>query len=218
MKDKKYLLFDLDGTVTDSAPGVIASSVYALEKQGVPIPDSRTMAKFLGPPLRYSFMTYAGVEEERVDETIRLYREHYKVEGIYKNSLYPNAAEFFEKAKAEGKVLLIASSKPLPFVNIVLEFLKVDKYFDYVSAADFTSAHLSKREIVKKAMEMANAAADDCVMIGDRCYDVEGARDNGIPCVGIVNGSIFKEELIDTGAAAVAEDYIELGKILLNGI
>ncbi len=215
MKNKKYLLFDLDGTVTDSAPGVIASATYAMEKQGVPVPDIRTMAKFLGPPLKYSFMTYAGIAEEQVEETIKLYREHYKAKGIYQNSLYPGAAEFFAKAKAQGKVLLIASSKPLPFVKTVLEYLKVDSYFDYVSAADFSSAHLSKATIVAAAMEMAGATPDDCVMIGDRCYDVEGARDNGIPCVGIVNGSFFEKELAETGAVAVAADFNELNKILL---
>ncbi len=215
MKNKKYLLFDLDGTVTDSAPGVIASATYAMEKQGVPVPDSRTMAKFLGPPLKYSFMTYAGIEEERVEETIRLYREHYRADGIYKNSLYPGAAEFFEKAVSLGKVLLIASSKPKPFVETVLEYLKVDKFFSHISAASFSDAHLSKATIVAKAMEMAGATADDCVMIGDRIYDVEGARDNGLPCVGIVNGSIFEKELYETGAAAVAADYEELNKILL---
>ncbi|MBQ3195603.1 MAG: HAD-IA family hydrolase [Clostridia bacterium] len=215
MKNKKYLLFDLDGTVTDSAPGVIASATYAMEKQGVPVPDSKTMAKFLGPPLKYSFMTYAGIEEERVEETIKLYREHYKAKGIYQNSLYAGAAEFFEKAVQQGKVLLIASSKPLPFVKTVLEYLKVDKYFSHISAASFSDAHLSKAAIVARAMEMAGASAKDCVMIGDRCYDIEGAADNGIPCVGIVNGSIFRDELTETGAAAVAANFSELDKILL---
>ncbi len=215
MKNKKYLLFDLDGTVTDSAPGVIASAVYAMEKQGVPVPDSRTMAKFLGPPLKYSFMTYAGIEEERVEDTIRLYREHYRVDGIYKNSLYPGATEFLKKAVSLGKVLLIASSKPKPFVETVLEYLKVAEYFSHISAASFSDAHLSKALIVAKAMEMAGATTEDCVMIGDRCYDIEGAASNGIPCVGIVNGSIFEKELYETGAAAIAADYFELDKILL---
>ncbi len=215
MKNKKFLLFDLDGTVSNSAPGVIASAVYAMEKHGVTPPDSNTMAKFLGPPLSYSFVTYAGVKEECVDEVIKLYREHYAKEGVYMNSLYDGAAEFFEQAKNAGKVLLIASSKPIYFVNIVLEYLGVAKYFDHVSAADFSSKHLSKSQSVAEAMKMASASAEDCVMIGDRMYDIEGARDNGIPCVGIVNGSIFKQELLDHGANAVADDFYALNKILL---
>lgn len=215
MKNKKYLLFDLDGTVADSAPGVISSSIYAMKKQGVTPPDSNTMAKFLGPPLKYSFMTYAGIPEEQVEETIRLYRENYAAEGIYKSSLYPGAAEFFAAAKEKGKVMLIASSKPLPFVKTVLEFLGVDKYFDHISAVDFSSCHLSKAEIVRAAINMAGATAEDCVMIGDRFYDIEGARANGLHCVGIVNGSIFEKELKENGAAAVAADFFELAKILL---
>lgn len=215
MKDKKYLLFDLDGTVSDSAPGVIASAKYAMEKMGVGIPDDSVMARFLGPPLSYSFHTYAGIPEDKVDEAIRLYREHYRVEGIYMNTLYPGAAEFFDTARSRGKVLLIASSKPLPFVNEVLRYLGVAKYFDYVSAADFSSKHISKAGIVTRAMDMAGASAGDCVMIGDRCYDVDGAKENGIPCVGIVNGSMFENELKECGAIYVAKDFFDLSKFLL---
>lgn len=215
MKNKKYLLFDLDGTVADSAPGVIASAKEALEKMGYAVPDDSVMPRFLGPPLSYSFKTYAGVPEDKVDEAIRLYREHYRVDGIYRSTLYPGAADFFGAAKEKGKVLLIASSKPLPFVKEVLRFLDVAKYFDHAAGADFSSTHLSKAGIVAQALEMAAAPKEESVMIGDRIYDVEGARDNGLPCVGIVNGSIFKEELENCGAVAVAKDFYQLTNILL---
>ncbi|MBR6593554.1 MAG: HAD hydrolase-like protein [Clostridia bacterium] len=215
MKNKKYLLFDLDGTVADSAPGVIGGAKYALERLGYPLPDESLFPCFLGPPLKYSFMTYAGVSEEKVEEAIAVYREFYRETGVYMCSLYEGAADFLKKARAAGKVMLIASSKPEAFVHTVLSHLGVAEYFDHVSAASFSDAHLSKRDIVARAMAMAGASKDDCVMIGDRIYDVEGAADNGIPCVGIVNGSVFKKELTECGAYAVAEDFFELVNILL---
>lgn len=215
MKTKKYLLFDLDGTVADSGAGVFHSAIHAMNTMGVTPPDMDTMAKFLGPPLRYSFITYAGISEDKVDEAIRLYRENYAVEGVYKSTLFDGAREFFAAAEAAGKKMYIASAKPLPFVETVLDFLGIRRFFSGVSAADFKVAHLSKAEIVARAIAMTGADKSECLMIGDRCFDVEGAHDNGIDCVGIVNSSPFREELWQSGAINVANDFFELYNFLL---
>lgn len=215
MKNKKFLIFDLDGTVADSAPGVIAAAKYSMEKMGVAVPNGSTMARFLGPPLSYSFSVYAGVADEKLDEAIELYREYYREKGIYMCTLFPGAADFFAKAAAAGKRLLIASSKPLPFVKEVLHYLGIEAYFTCVSAPDFASNAVGKAGIIAAAIKSAAAKSENCIMIGDRHYDVEGAAENGLPCVGIVNGSVFKEELQSCGAVYVAEDFRELGNYLL---
>ncbi len=215
MKNKSFLLFDLDGTVADSAPGVMDSVEYSLNKMGITPPARSFLAKFIGPPLRYSYMEYLGLSAEDAERGVALYREHYAVEGILNTSLFAGAKEFLEAAKERGKVILLATAKPELFAKRCLKNLGVEQYFDYVSAACFTPELDSKRAIVGRALAMAGADKADCVMIGDRCYDIEGAHENGIPCIGVVNGSPFEKELYDTGADAVVADFFELRKFLL---
>lgn len=215
MKNKRFLLFDLDGTVADSAPGVMDSVEYALNKMGITPPDRGFLAKFIGPPLRFSFMEYIGLSAEDAERGVALYREHYAVEGILNTSLFDGVKEFLKAAKEKGKVLMLATSKPEVFAKRCLKNLGVEEYFDYVSAASFSPELDSKSAIIGRALTMAGADKADCVMIGDRCYDIEGARDNGIPCIGVVNGSVFEKELFETGAKAVLTDFFELRKFLL---
>ncbi len=215
MKNKGFLLFDLDGTVADSAPGVMDSVEYSLKKMGITPPKRSFLAKFIGPPLRYSYMEYLGLSAEDAEKGVALYREHYAVEGILNTSLFAGVKDFLEAAKKSGKVILLATAKPEVFAKRCLKNLGVEQYFDYVSAACFSPELDSKSAIVGRALAMAGANKDDCVMIGDRCYDIEGAHENGIPCIGVVNGSVFEKELYDTGADAVVADFFELRKFLL---
>lgn len=215
MKDKRFLLFDLDGTVADSAPGVMDSVEHSLKKMGITPPDRGFLAKFIGPPLRFSYMEYIGLSAEDAERGVALYREHYAVEGILNTSLFGGVKEFLAAAKEKGKVLLLATAKPEVFAKRCLANLEVDKYFDHVSAACFSPELDSKSAIVARALTMAGADKEDCVMIGDRCYDIEGAHANGIPCVGVVNGSVFEKELFESGADAVCSDFFELRKFLL---
>lgn len=215
MKNKKYLLFDLDGTVTNSAPGIIDSAVYAIKKMGFDVPPMSVLKSFVGPPLRYSFTHYVGMTEAQAEEAIAIYRENYAAGGIYNNSLYDGAKEFLEQAKQAGKVLLLATSKPEKSVYVVLDYLGIRQYFDHVSAAGFTPELDSKTLIVGRALAMCGAEKSDCVMIGDRLYDVEGARNNGLECIGILNGSGLQSELEEAGADLIVDDFVALAKILL---
>ncbi len=215
MKDKRFLIFDLDGTVADSAPGILDSVEYALNEMGLTPPDRAFLARFVGPPLRYSFTAYIGLSEEDAEKAIAFYRKHYAEKGIYNTSLFPGVAEFLKAAKERGKTLLLATSKPAVFAEKVLRMLSVFEYFDFVSAASFTPELDSKPKIIERAVAAAGAAADDCLMIGDRVYDIEGARENGIGCVGVVNGSPFAAELAENGALAVADDFFALKELLL---
>ncbi len=215
MKNKQFLLFDLDGTVSDSAPGILDSVEFALTEMGINPPPRSFLAKFVGPPLRYSFTHYIGMSEADAEKAIELYRQHYAVKGIYNNSLFPGVKEFLQKAKANGKTIMLATSKPAVFAEQVLDILEVKQYFDYVSAASFTPDLDSKPKIIARAVAMAGADLVDCVMIGDRIYDIEGARENGLPCIGVVNGSPFEKELCDNKADAVLNDFYALAEFLL---
>lgn len=215
MKNKAFLLFDLDGTVSDSAPGIMDSIEYSLNKMGLTPPSREFLARFVGPPLRYSYTHYIGLSEQDAEKAIALYREHYAEKGIYNISLFPGVREFLEEAKQKGKTIMLATSKPEVFAKKVLDILEVSTYFDYVSAASFTPDLDSKPKIIARAIAMAGADKNDCVMIGDRVYDIEGAKENGIECIGVVNGSDFKNELIDNKAFAVLNDFYELAKYLL---
>ncbi len=215
MKNKKYLLFDLDGTVTNSAPGIIDSAVFAIEKMGFKVPPVSVLKQFVGPPLRYSFTHYVGMSEEQAEQAIAIYRENYAAGGIYNNSLYEGAKEFLAQAKNCGKVLLLATSKPEKSVYVVLDYLGIREYFDYVSAASFTPELDSKTAIVGRALAMCGGDKAECVMIGDRLYDCEGAANNGIPCIGILNGSELYDELKSAGADIIVENFDTLAKILL---
>lgn len=215
MKNKRFILLDLDGTVADSAPGILDSVEHALIKMGITPPDRCFLARFVGPPLRYSFCTYIGLSEEDAEKAVALYREHYAVEGICNNHIFPGVKEFLKKAKENGKTILLATSKPAVFAHKTLELFDIQQYFDFVSAASFTPDLDSKPKIIARAMEMAGATPENCVMIGDRIYDIEGARENGLPCIGVVNGSQFEKELIENNAVAVCKDFYELSNYLL---
>ena len=215
MKNRKYLLFDLDGTVTNSAPGIIDSAVFAIKQMGFEVPPMSVLKQFVGPPLRYSFAHYVGMSELQAEQAIAIYRESYAAGGIYNNSLYDGVKEFLEKAKSSGKVLLLATSKPEKSVYVVLDYLGIRKYFDFVSAASFSPELDSKTKIIERAISMCDCEKSDCVMIGDRLYDVEGATNNGIECIGILNGSGLYDELNNAGAVLIVEDYKTLSEILL---
>lgn len=215
MKDKRFLLFDLDGTVADSALGITDSVKYALGVMGVPVPADETLALFIGPPLRYSFTHYVALTESAAEEAIALYRKHYAAEGIKNCRLFPGVKEMLTAAKQSGKVNLLATSKPRVFAEQVLELLGVADRFDYVSAASFTPDLDSKPKIIANALAALSADKGASVMIGDRVYDIEGAAENGIDSIGVVNGSRFKDELLQSGATAVVDDFYALSDFLL---
>ncbi len=215
MKNRKYLLFDLDGTIVNSAPGIFHCVKHALNSMGFEVPPMDTLKLFIGPPLRYSFTEYVGMTPEQAEEAIRLYREEYVGGGIYNSNLFDGVKEFLEKAKALGKTMLLATSKPEKSVYIVLDYLGIREYFDYISAASFTPELDSKTKIVERALLMCGCDKNDCVMIGDRIYDVEGASNNGIDCIGVLNGSEFFEELRDAGAVKIVDSFASLADYLL---
>lgn len=193
----KVILFDLDGTLTDSGEGITKSVQYALEKIGKPEPDLEKLRVFVGPPLLEEFMEYAGIDEELANKAVEIYRERYAPLGIYENVLYPGIAEMLEGLKARGYRLGIASAKPEVFVKVVAEYFKIDSYFETMVGSDAANGRHSKTQVIEEAlcrMKMEHHR-ESVVMVGDREHDILGAREAGVPCVAVSFGYGSKEEL-----------------------
>ena len=217
----RYLLFDLDGTLTDSAPGICRCVQHALGKMGITVTDLKPLEVFVGPPLRQSFQEHFGLEGEAAETAIRFYRERFSTVGKYENSPYPGIAELLAGLKAAGYKLAVASSKPEVFVDDILQHFALDMYFDCVVGSDLEGKRDTKaaviREVIRR-MEIAEEKREELLMIGDRCFDVEGAKEEGLHCVGVYYGFAGDGELEAAGADYVVNTVEELGHLLLEKI
>ena len=215
----KVILFDLDGTLTDSAPGITACVQYALEKLGKPEPDADKLRCFVGPPLKEQFMSYAGFSEEEAVEAVRYYRERYTESGMYENSLYPGVEELLAFLKDRGCVLAVASSKPEPFVRQILEHFHISGFFNEIVGASLDEKRTGKAEVIEEALKRLDMASSrqDVVMVGDRSYDILGAHECGIQCIGVGYGYGSMDELIKAGVTYVADSVEELEILAENG-
>ena len=215
----KVILFDLDGTLTDSAPGITACVQYALEKMGKPEENAEALRCFVGPPLKDQFMSYAGFTEEEATEAVRYYRERYTKSGMYENSLYPGVEELLAFLKDRGCVLAVASSKPEQFVRQILEHFHLTGYFREIVGAGMDEKRTTKAEVIEEALKRLDmtSSRQDVVMVGDRSYDIIGAHECGIQCIGVGYGYGSMEELIKAGVTYVADSVEELEILAENG-
>ena len=216
MKKYKYILFDLDGTITDSALGITNSVKYALNKLNAPIPPYETLCKFIGPPLLDGFRDICGFDAEKAQEAVKLYREYYETTGLYENAVYDGIPEFLRALKEKGKTVILATSKPEKFARLILEHFNLIQYFDCAAGATIDETRNKKDAVIAYALEECNITDKSlAVMVGDRHHDIFGAKQNGISCVGVLYGFGSLEELTAAGADYIAENIDELYKILL---
>ncbi len=214
----KYLFFDLDGTLTDSHEGITKSVSYALVSLGYKEPELDSLFGFIGPPLSDSFKKYYNMNDDEAKEAISLYRERYSTIGKFENYPYEGIPELLNKLKKQGRKLIIASSKPTEFVVDILKKFEIYDYFDIVQGADMAGLKGTKEAVIEGAMEMLGIGEEnkaEVVMIGDRHYDINGAKYFGIDSIGVNYG--FKQsekELEEAGATYVADTVEELGKLL----
>ena len=212
------ILFDLDGTLTASGEGITKSVQYALKKMGRPElgEDLKKLEVFVGPPLLEQFMAYAGFCEEEAKDAVRYYRERYNVTGIFENKPYPGVKELLEGLKKKGMTLAVASSKPDKMVKIVLDHFQLDTYFDVIMGSDINRPKMTKAQVILQVLEKMNCLdkREQVIMVGDRYYDVLGARETGLSCIGVTYGYGTKEELLKAGAIKTADSTRELGKLL----
>ena len=195
----KAILFDLDGTLTDSGEGIMRSVQYALEKIGHPEPDYTRLRSFVGPPLAAQFMNYAGVDEETAKEAVRFYRERYAPTGIFENEVYDGVEEMLKRLSRKGYRLGVASSKPEPFVEKVLEHFGILEYFEVVVGSTMDGARSAKSEVIEEALARLGLSQEreSVVLVGDKNYDVFGAREAGLECIAVTYGYGSFEELSD---------------------
>jgi len=207
------ILFDLDGTLTRSEKGITRSALYACEKMGFTGHNEEEFKVFIGPPLFESFQKVCGMTPEQAHQAIELYRERFSVLGWAENEVYTGIAPLLRSLKKNGCKIAITTAKPQAFAEKIAEKFGFAPYLDALIGPGMDNTHASKAWIVKKAIEQLGGVP---VMIGDRCYDVEGGRENGIDTIGVCYGYGTREELVEAGATHIAETVEELTDILLG--
>ena len=200
----KYILFDLDGTLTDPGIGITNSVMYALRKFGIEVEDRTSLYKFIGPPLLDSFQNYYGFTKEQSEEGIKYYREYFKPYGLYENEVYSGIEELLKSLKGIGKTIVVATSKPEEFAVEILKHFHLIEYFDFVGGASMDEKRVRKADVIAYALDKCSVVdLQSVVMIGDREHDINGAKQIGIDSIGVLYGYGNYEELKQAGA-----DYI----------
>ncbi len=211
------ILFDLDGTLTDSGRGIINAAAHGLEAMGHPIPDRQTLYKFIGPPLHESLKKFCRLDEAQAEEVTKCFRSYYEQQGIFENELYPGVIPMLSELKAQGKRLVLATSKPEKFARVVMHHFGLDSYIPEIAGASMGKERSYKDQVIAYALREFGIDPADTVMVGDRKHDILGAKENGLPGIGVTYGYGDRGELEDAGAAAVVDTTEELTKLLLRG-
>lgn len=211
------ILFDLDGTLTDSGPGIMNAAAYVLERYGLPRADADFLRKFVGPPLVDSFRDFCGFGPEKAVEAIGVFREYYEPRGVFENSVYPGVPEMLQKLLDAGLRLVVATSKLEPTALRVLEHFDLARYFELAAGSLADNTRTRKAEVVAWVLEKTGVTDKSrALMVGDREHDVIGARENGLACLGVLYGYGSRAELKSAGAAALAETPREAAEIILR--
>ena len=208
----KAILFDLDGTLTDSGEGIINCATLALEHFGLPVPNRDAMRVFVGPPLDETFMKF-GVPADKTDEAIAVYRSRYTTVGKFENIPYPGVDKMLRCLKAHGHKLYVATSKPEKMSVEILEHFDLAKYFDLICGATLDGSRSKKADIITYLLEKAGGA-ENAIMVGDTSYDVIGAKAHGMPCIGVSWGYGKIADMEAAGAIAIAGTMDELFQLL----
>ena len=209
-----HAFFDLDGTLTNSAPGIPHSVQYALRKFGITPPPEEELTVFVGPPLVQSFSKYFGMDTEQSLLAVDYYREYYRAKGMLENEVYDGIPTLLEELNARGIVCVLATCKPYEFAEKILAHFGLDKYFAFVSGPEMDGRRGEKHEVIAHAIEqMSIPDPRQILMIGDRDNDVLGAAHHAIDCAGVLWGFGSREELQEAGAkhlCALPHDVLSL--------
>lgn len=210
MKSYQYLLFDLDGTLTDSSAGITNSVAYALKKFGIEVEDRSTLFPFIGPPLIETFMRLYDMSYEDGLRAVEYYREYFGDRGIFENAPYEGIAEMLSFLQSAGKRLILATSKPEVYARRILEHFDLDKYFHFIAGATFDESRSEKWDVIEYALTSCNIDRTTAVMIGDRKHDMIGAKKTGLDAIGVLWGFGDRAELEGTGADMILESVADL--------
>lgn len=208
----RVILFDLDGTLMDSGEGITKSVQYAIEKLGMGEYPLEELRSFVGPPLMEQFMSFCDISQERAKKAVAFYRERYSLVGLYENRPYEGIQKLLKNLKEQGYLLGVASSKPEYFVDKILEYFSLDQYFDAVVGSELSGYRTGKAEVVNEALERLGVSdrRQEVVLVGDRKYDVLGARAVGIDCIAVSYGYGDMQELLEAHPVNIARSVEEL--------
>lgn len=219
---KKYILLDLDGTLTDSSEGITKSVQYALEKMGITENDMAVLKRYIGPPLNESFTRFHGLSDEDSLKAVAYYRERYADTGLYENKLFDGIKEFLEGLKKEGYIVALATCKPEIYVPTILKHFDIEQYFDVAVGSELEGGKRRHKddvieEVISQIIKLKDIPATDiydvkadAIMIGDRKDDVLGAKDAGIESIGLRYGFAEADELENAGADYILENVEDI--------
>lgn len=209
-----YVFFDLDGTLTDPAIGITNSVMYALKYFGIDIADRRVLYPFIGPPLKESFEKFYQLSSEQAEEALREYRVYFSDKGLYENTVYDGIPTLLQALCDNGCKVVLATSKPAVYAKRILEHFDLQKYFTFVSGSELNGERVDKAEVIRYALDALHITdVKQVIMVGDRCFDVEGAAECGIDAIGVTYGYGDAVEL--SGAMQVVNTVQELQAVLL---
>lgn len=208
----KYILFDLDGTLTNPQEGITKSVQYALNKFGIE-EKLDNLVKFIGPPLKGCFMEYYNMDEKTAEEAIEVYRERFAPIGVFENYAYDGIDQVLEIVKDNNKTTALATSKPQLFAEKILEKYNLTQYFDIIVGSNMDGTRSNKDEVIEEVFSKLNLKEEDkkyVLMVGDRKYDVAGANKCGIDSLGLRYGFAEENELEDAGATYIVDTMQDL--------
>jgi phosphoglycolate phosphatase len=210
------VIFDLDGTVWDSEPGIVGSLEHTFEAFEMPVPPREVLASNLGPPLQ-GMLAELGIPEDLIEEGVVRYRDRYRTWGAYQAAVYPGVAELLGDLEEAGRRLATATSKGVGPTHLMLDHFGLRDRFEVVGAATMDDTAITKSQVLARTLdELGGPDPSSCVMIGDRHYDVRGAAEFGIRCIGVTWGYGSRAELLEAGAATVVDHPDELRETLLD--
>ena len=216
-KRYKNVLFDLDGTLTDPAEGILNSIRHSLTYYPeITVPETAVLQKFIGPPLWESYVKYCGMDKKTAEEAVEHYREYFRPTGIFENKLYEGIPELLKALKEEGISVRLATSKPDVFARRILDHFGITEYFASIRGSELDGSLINKADIIARIMsENDGITAENTVMIGDTAFDIIGARANAIPAIGVTYGYGNASELAEAGAFMIVKTVPELSCVLL---
>ena len=211
----QYIFFDLDGTLTDPGIGITNSVAYALKKWNIEVAERSELYKFIGPPLEESFRKYYGFSQEDALKAVDAYREYFSVKGLYENTIFEGTESVLQKIKESGRKVVLATSKPQEFAEIILKHFHIAGYFDHVAGATMDGTRNKKADVITYALELCgNPDKKQIVMVGDREHDIHGANANGLDSIGVLCGYGDREELANAGATYITDKIEDVWELI----
>lgn len=215
MKNYDVILFDLDGTLTDSSQGIINSIIYALKKYDIRVEDTASLKKFLGPPLHESFKEFYGFDDEKSMQAVSFYREYFSTKGLLENDVYNGIQGVLKQLFDNGKILILATSKPQEFTDRIMEHFDLKKYFKFIAGSNMDGTRSKKSDVIEHALSECEVTdKSSAVMVGDRKHDIIGANVVGIDSIGVEYGYGDYQELNNAGATYIVKTVSELKKLI----